>query len=126
MVEVGVVVGVVLVVVAIYLATRKQKENEMRDYKFIHYSLFSGLDVETTVEGDAIILSTITTHSIEGGENRISTKYEAETIVGSFEPSIDANRINRGVVVTTKVMAVIREFLDNGMMVSEMGSWVNK
>ncbi len=113
---------VVLVGVAIYLATRKQKENGMsKNHQFIHYSLFTGLDVETTVAGDPIILVTRTTHSIAGGENTVITTYEAETlVVSNFEPSITATQIPYGVVVTSKVMAVISEFLNNGVMVYEI------
>lgn len=92
-----------------------------KNHQFIHYSLFTGLDVETTVAGDPIILVTRTTHSIVGGENTVSTMYEAETlVVSNFEPSITATQIPHGVVVTSKVMAVISEFLNNGVMVYEI------
>ena len=98
-----------------------------KNHQFIHYSLFTGLDVETTVCGDPVILVTRTTHSIVGGENTVITTYEAETlVVSNFEPSITATHIPYGVVVTSKVMAVISQFLNNGIMVYEIKGTVNR
>ena len=127
MVEVGVVGLALFVGVAIYLATRKRKEKKMsKDYKFIHNTKLTGRDWDTMVVSSPIEFTTITTHSIEGGENHVSTVYEAQTLGSNFEPSIVASYVPNGLTVTTKVMAVISDVLYNGIMVYEIKSMVNK
>lgn len=97
-----------------------------RDYKFIHNTKLLGRDWDTMTIASPIILSTVTTHSIEGGENHTNTVYEAQTLIGNFDPSITANYVPNGVIVTSKVMAVISDVLYNGIMVYEIKSTVNK